>query len=145
MLEEEHARHQIICNPELHSGLYGRKLTRRAQPRRTATKRRKISSNQNKELPSEEKPEPIKPLPPQEKYIPPIQVIIILKYEYRYAFDIISNIFQEMKNEEFEVLKSEIKRTHRRARPFDLINEFSFQVYSFYMVHHMVHHMACSL
>ena len=142
MLEEEHARHQIICNPELHSGLYGRKLTRRAQPRRTATKRRKISSNQNKELPLEEKPEPIKPLPPQEKYIPPIQVIIILKYEYRYAFDIISNIFQEMKNEEFEVLKSEIKRTHRRARPFDLINEFSFQVYSFY---HFVHHMACSL
>ena len=28
-----------------------------------------------------------------------------------------------MKTEEFEVLKSEIKRTHRRARPFDLINE----------------------
>ena len=33
-----------------------------------------------------------------------------------------------MKSEEFEVLKSEIKRTHRRARPFDLINEFSFQM-----------------
>ena len=72
LLEEEHARHQIICNPELHSGLYGRKLTRRAQPRRTATKRRKISSNQNKEF--EEKPEPIKPLSSHEKYIPPIQV-----------------------------------------------------------------------
>ena len=76
LLEEEHARHQIICNPELHSGLYGRKLTRRAQPRRTATKRRKISSNQNKEF--EEKPEPIKPLPSHEKYIPPIQVFFLV-------------------------------------------------------------------
>lgn len=102
LLEEEHARHQIICNPELHSGLYGRKLTRRAQPRRTATKRRKISSNQSKEFNFEEKPDPIKQLSSHEKYIPPIQ---------------------EMKSEEFEVLKSEIKRTHRRARPFDLINE----------------------
>ena len=76
LLEEEHARHQIICNPELHSGLYGRKLTRRAQPRRTATKRRKISSNQNKEF--EEKPEPIKPLSSHEKYIPPIQVFFLV-------------------------------------------------------------------
>ena len=84
LLEEEHARHQIICNPELHSGLYGRKLTRRAQPRRTATKRRKISSNQNKEFNSEEKPEPIKPLPSHEKYIPPIQVCIADNILYTY-------------------------------------------------------------
>ena len=86
LLEEEHARHQIICNPELHSGLYGRKLTRRAQPRRTATKRRKISSNQNKEFNSEEKPEPIKPLPSHEKYIPPIQVCILDDTLYRIFF-----------------------------------------------------------
>ena len=87
-MEEEHARHQIICNPELHSGLYGRKLTRRAQPRRTATKRRKISSNQNKEFNPEEKPEPMKPLPSHEKYIPPIQV---------YTLDNIKKYFFELR------------------------------------------------
>ena len=72
LLEEEHARHQIICNPELHSGLYGRK---RAQPRRTATKRRKISSHSIPELvKTEPKPTPTNEQP---KFIPPIQVLIL--------------------------------------------------------------------
>ena len=40
ILEEEHARHQLICSPGLHTGLYERK---RNPPRRN--KKRKISSN----------------------------------------------------------------------------------------------------
>jgi len=119
LLEEEHARHQIICNPELTSALYGGR--RRNAPRRNKRSARTTASSSPTTTSTPSPQPPVETLPPSPPKVessssttttttsPPQQQPHV--------------VVEPLNSDSFKELKNEIKRTHRRARPFDVINE----------------------